>query len=162
MLMTTKRAPFYNSLGVIHITIHHPVCKLGALCRASLLSIARSGSPAFAVAPRPDGTKGSPDIRPNPRSLSTLIAMRLSVYNFSNMTPATGTIALNNYLQVKGKLASLSWYDTPSGPAHAPEWTSECKIDSVVIASGKGAQKHISRDAAAENALAILMSSESS
>lgn len=78
------------------------------------------------------------------------------------MTPATGTIALNNYLQVKGKLASLSWYDTSSGPAHEPEWTSDCKIDGKVIASGTGTHKHLSRDAASEKALAILMAEEGS
>ncbi|KAH9997798.1 hypothetical protein BJV74DRAFT_768211 [Russula compacta] len=74
---------------------------------------------------------------------------------------ATGTIALNNYLQAKGKLASLSWYDTSSGPAHEPEWTSDCKIDGKVIASGKSTHKHLSRDSAAEQALAILMSEDS-
>ncbi|KAI0308077.1 hypothetical protein B0F90DRAFT_1832509 [Multifurca ochricompacta] len=84
---------------------------------------------------------------------------------FYNMPPATGTIALNNctghhmkaILQAKGKLASLSWYDTSAGPAHAPEWTSACKIDGKAISSGKGTHKHISRDCAAELALAILM-----
>ncbi|KAH9968692.1 hypothetical protein BC827DRAFT_1263195 [Russula dissimulans] len=74
---------------------------------------------------------------------------------------ATGTIALNNYLQAKGKLAALSWYDTSSGPAHEPEWTSDCKIDGEVIASGKGTHKHLARDAAADKALAILMSEDS-
>ncbi|KAI0281662.1 hypothetical protein BGY98DRAFT_931986 [Russula aff. rugulosa BPL654] len=76
------------------------------------------------------------------------------------MTPATGTIALNNYLQVKGRLASLSWYDTSSGPAHEPEWKSDCKIDGEVIASGKGTHKHLARDAAAEIALEKLMKEE--
>ncbi|KAI0304619.1 hypothetical protein BC826DRAFT_1100432 [Russula brevipes] len=81
--------------------------------------------------------------------------------DFDNMTPATGTIALNNYLQKKGKLSSLSWYDASSGPAHEPEWTSDCKIDGKVIASGKGTHKHISRDIAADQTLAILMSEDS-
>lgn len=89
--------------------------------------------------------------------------MSLILYSTrANMTPAIGTIALNNYLQVKGKLASLSWYDTSSGPAHEPEWTSDCKIDGKVIASGTGTHKHLSRDAASEKALAILMAEEGS
>ncbi|KAH9982749.1 hypothetical protein BGW80DRAFT_1453574 [Lactifluus volemus] len=72
------------------------------------------------------------------------------------MSPPTGSIALNNFLQSKGKLSSLSWVDTSSGPAHEPEWTSVCKIDGNVISSGKGTHKHLSRDDAADQALVIL------
>ncbi|KAI9462287.1 hypothetical protein BJY52DRAFT_1185045 [Lactarius psammicola] len=72
------------------------------------------------------------------------------------MPPATGTIALNNFLQARRKLASLSWLDTQSGPAHEPEWTSVCRIDGRDISSGTGTHKHLARDAAAERALAIL------
>ncbi|KAH9004169.1 hypothetical protein EDB86DRAFT_2141451 [Lactarius hatsudake] len=72
------------------------------------------------------------------------------------MPSATGTIALNNFLQARRKLASLSWNDTTSGPAHAPEWLSVCKIDGTDISSGTGTHKHLSRDVAAERALAIL------
>ncbi|KAI0274923.1 hypothetical protein BC834DRAFT_850345 [Gloeopeniophorella convolvens] len=74
-----------------------------------------------------------------------------------DMVPATGTIALNNFLQGRGKLTSLSWVDTQSGPAHAPEWNSVCKIDGQEVSSGTGTHKHLSRDAAADAALAILM-----
>ncbi|KAN0134994.1 hypothetical protein V8E53_007368, partial [Lactarius tabidus] len=59
-------------------------------------------------------------------------------------------------LQEKRRLASLSWYDTSSGPAHAPEWLSVCRIDSEDISSGTGTHKHLSRDDAAEKALVIL------
>ncbi|KAI0257276.1 hypothetical protein BJV78DRAFT_1277828 [Lactifluus subvellereus] len=72
------------------------------------------------------------------------------------MPSTTGTIALNNFLQSKGKRASLSWYDTSSGPAHEPEWTSVCKIDGEAISSGKGTHKHLSRDDAADQALVKL------
>ncbi|KAI0718890.1 hypothetical protein C8T65DRAFT_637263 [Cerioporus squamosus] len=67
-----------------------------------------------------------------------------------------GTVALNNYLQDKGKASSLSWEDKPAGPRHAVEWTSICKIDGKVVASGNGLQKNAARDAAARAALAIL------
>ncbi|KAF8273000.1 hypothetical protein EI94DRAFT_1795699 [Lactarius quietus] len=73
------------------------------------------------------------------------------------MPPATGTIALNNFLQTKHRLASLSWNDTSSGLAHAPEWLSVCRIDGEDISSGTGTHKHLSRDAAADKALPILI-----
>ncbi|KAI0068024.1 hypothetical protein BV25DRAFT_1911054 [Artomyces pyxidatus] len=78
----------------------------------------------------------------------------------NDMNPPEGTIALNNYLQLKDKAASLSWQDTSSGPAHAPEWESVCKIDGVVIASGRGTHKHLARDVAATEALAILQAQD--
>ncbi|KAI0043532.1 hypothetical protein FA95DRAFT_1609313 [Auriscalpium vulgare] len=68
----------------------------------------------------------------------------------------TGTIALNNYLQAQGKLTLLSWVDTSSGPAHAPEWTSICKLDGQAVATGTGTHKNLARDAAATEALRIL------
>ncbi|KAI0715083.1 hypothetical protein C8Q76DRAFT_446897 [Earliella scabrosa] len=68
-----------------------------------------------------------------------------------------GAIALNNYLQAKNKAAELSWEDTFTGPRHAGEWTSSCKIDGQVIASGTGPQKNVARDAAAREALPILI-----
>ncbi|TFK94962.1 hypothetical protein K466DRAFT_593063 [Polyporus arcularius HHB13444] len=71
-----------------------------------------------------------------------------------------GTVALNNYLQNIGKATSLSWEDKPTGPRHAVEWTSVCKIDGKNVASGNGPQKNIARDAAARAALAILNAEE--
>lgn len=64
--------------------------------------------------------------------------------------------ALNNYLQALGKESSLVWLDSKEGPEHAPEWTSICKIDNEQIATGRGPQKNLARDAAARQALAIL------
>ncbi|KAI0652338.1 hypothetical protein C8Q79DRAFT_1005546 [Trametes meyenii] len=67
-----------------------------------------------------------------------------------------GTVALNNYLQEQGKLTSLSWEDSPTGPRHAAEWTSKCKINGEVVATGTGNSKNAARDAAADAALPIL------
>ncbi|SJL06416.1 uncharacterized protein ARMOST_09753 [Armillaria ostoyae] len=43
-----------------------------------------------------------------------------------------GTVELNNYLQSKGMLASLSWIESISGPRYGPTWTCICKIDGQV------------------------------
>ncbi|KAA1471389.1 hypothetical protein DENSPDRAFT_880443 [Dentipellis sp. KUC8613] len=75
------------------------------------------------------------------------------------MSTAEDTIALNNYLQNQGKKASLSWVDETTGPAHAPEWKSICKIDGVVVCEGVGPHKHEARNDAAKRALEILTAS---
>ncbi|KIP11719.1 hypothetical protein PHLGIDRAFT_124620 [Phlebiopsis gigantea 11061_1 CR5-6] len=64
-----------------------------------------------------------------------------------------GVPALNQYLQSIGKAEALSWLDTTSGPAHAPQWTSTCKIENEAKGKGQGPQKHIARDIAAKEAL---------
>ncbi|KAI0673599.1 hypothetical protein C8Q78DRAFT_1076591 [Trametes maxima] len=69
---------------------------------------------------------------------------------------AGGTVALNNYLQEHGSLTSLSWEDNASGPRHAAEWTSNCKINGEVVATGTGNSKNTARDAAADAALLVL------
>ncbi|KAI0778652.1 hypothetical protein BD413DRAFT_114139 [Trametes elegans] len=71
-----------------------------------------------------------------------------------------GTVALNNYLQEKGRLALLSWVDESSGPRHAAEWTSQCKIDGETLASGKGPKRNLARDEAAKKALELLKERE--
>ncbi|RPD65038.1 hypothetical protein L226DRAFT_564733 [Lentinus tigrinus ALCF2SS1-7] len=90
---------------------------------------------------------------------------------------ADGTVALNNCattpadckypltdiaidLQNKGNTSSLSWEDKYTGPRHAVEWTSTCKIDGKAVASGSGLQKNLARDAAAREALVILAAEE--
>ncbi|TFY71837.1 hypothetical protein EVG20_g1167 [Dentipellis fragilis] len=75
------------------------------------------------------------------------------------MSTTEDTIALNNHLQNQGRLASLSWVDETRGPAHAPEWTSICKIDGVVVCEGVGPHKHEARNDAARKALRILTAS---
>ncbi|KAI0717141.1 hypothetical protein C8Q76DRAFT_617559, partial [Earliella scabrosa] len=60
-------------------------------------------------------------------------------------------------LESKNKASDLSWEDTFTGPRHAGEWTSSCKIEGQVIASGTGSKKNIARDAAAKEALPILI-----
>ncbi|KAH9858268.1 hypothetical protein C2E23DRAFT_174014 [Lenzites betulinus] len=65
-------------------------------------------------------------------------------------------VALNNYLQKKGKAAALHWHSRRTGKHHAPAWTSQCKVDNVVLASGTGANKTLSKEAAAAKALIIL------
>ncbi|KAJ6541930.1 hypothetical protein B0H19DRAFT_958983 [Mycena capillaripes] len=67
-----------------------------------------------------------------------------------------GTVALNNYLQSKGKLAALSWQDSTSGPKSAPTWTSICKISGEVRGTGAGPLKRTARDVAANEALKSL------
>ncbi|KAJ7922853.1 hypothetical protein B0H13DRAFT_1603321, partial [Mycena leptocephala] len=67
-----------------------------------------------------------------------------------------GTVALNNYLQSKGRLAALSWQDSTSGPKSAPTWTSICKIFGEVRGTGTGPLKRTARDAAANQALKSL------
>ncbi|KAI0925970.1 hypothetical protein AcW1_008256 [Taiwanofungus camphoratus] len=69
-----------------------------------------------------------------------------------------GTVALNNYLQSQNQLSLLSWEESTTGPQHAPEWTSICKIGGQVVGTGRGAQRHIARDMAAKEALKALTS----
>ncbi|VDB86940.1 unnamed protein product [Peniophora sp. CBMAI 1063] len=87
--------------------------------------------------------------QPHPRQLSAL-------QSILDMSGPKGTIALNNYLQGIGKLAALSWVDVTAGAQHSPTWTSTCKIDGRVIATGSGPLKHIARDEAADKAFEIL------
>ncbi|KAI0318289.1 hypothetical protein OF83DRAFT_1171223 [Amylostereum chailletii] len=76
------------------------------------------------------------------------------------MPPATGTMALNNYLQAFEKDHLLSWVDVPqtSGRKGHPSWMSTCKYDGEDVATGVGVNKHFARDDAAEKALLILKS----
>jgi len=67
-----------------------------------------------------------------------------------------GTVALNNYLQSKNQAALLTWEESSSGPAHAPQWTLTCKLNGEVVGVGTGAQKHIAKDMAAKAALQTL------
>ncbi|KAF8894165.1 hypothetical protein CPB85DRAFT_1440583 [Mucidula mucida] len=77
------------------------------------------------------------------------------------MPPKTeGTIGLNNYLQAKDKLTSLSWVETPTGPQTAIVWVAVCKIDGVERGRGTGAQKYVAKDNAANQAIAYLKSLE--
>ncbi|KAJ8084727.1 hypothetical protein PM082_003504 [Marasmius tenuissimus] len=72
------------------------------------------------------------------------------------MAPAKGTVALNNFLQGIGRLESLSWIHSTSGPANVPTWTSVCKIDGVPLGTGSGPRKYMAMDMAAEEALGKL------
>ncbi|KAF9654161.1 hypothetical protein BDM02DRAFT_3181997 [Thelephora ganbajun] len=67
---------------------------------------------------------------------------------------------LNNYLQGKKKLTSLSWQDEESGPRHEVLWTSTCKLDGIEVGTGSGPTKRLAKAAAAKNALAKLAESE--
>ncbi|KAI0756540.1 hypothetical protein C8Q80DRAFT_1264585 [Daedaleopsis nitida] len=69
---------------------------------------------------------------------------------------SNNSVKLNNLLQGMGKDSSLSWQDTFTGERHNGTWTSSCKIDGEVIATGTGPQKHIARDAAARIALTLI------
>ncbi|KZT08620.1 uncharacterized protein LAESUDRAFT_811235 [Laetiporus sulphureus 93-53] len=73
------------------------------------------------------------------------------------MSSETGTVDLNNYLQSKELLSQLSWEESFTGPRHAPEWTSVCKLSGAVIGRGTGSSKHAARDMAAKAALEHLM-----
>ncbi|KAI0660538.1 hypothetical protein C8Q70DRAFT_1053097 [Cubamyces menziesii] len=68
-----------------------------------------------------------------------------------------GTVALNNYLQNKGRLTSLVWKDEQGGPRHAVVWTSRCMIDGEELGKGTGNKLNVARDAAANVALAALI-----
>lgn len=77
-------------------------------------------------------------------------------------------------LQSLDQAPLLSWHDSTSGPAHAPQWTSVCKSEcSCPVLScahphfgvavneepkgvGHGPQKHVARDMAAKEALKAL------
>ncbi|KAG7099837.1 hypothetical protein E1B28_001645 [Marasmius oreades] len=72
------------------------------------------------------------------------------------MTNAKGSVALNNYLQGVGRVESLSWVHSTSGPENAPTWTSICKIDGVPLGTGSGPRKYIAMDLAAEETLKAL------
>ncbi|PBK98395.1 hypothetical protein ARMGADRAFT_575417 [Armillaria gallica] len=67
-----------------------------------------------------------------------------------------GTSGLNNYLQKQNRLAAVSWVESSSGPPNKPTWTMTCKIDGEARGTGTGAQKHVAKDAAADQALAYL------
>ncbi|KAJ7897330.1 hypothetical protein B0H14DRAFT_401069 [Mycena olivaceomarginata] len=67
-----------------------------------------------------------------------------------------GSAALNNYLQLKGQLAALSWQDSTSGPKSAPTWTCICKLYGEVRGTGTGHLKRTARDVAAKQALKSL------
>ncbi|THV06578.1 hypothetical protein K435DRAFT_483745 [Dendrothele bispora CBS 962.96] len=87
--------------------------------------------------------------------------------------PSLGTSDLNNYLQAKGRLHSLSWLEANSGPRHAPTWTMTAKssllfffhkplklnhflVDGQVYAVGIAMQKNVARDIAATETLRRL------
>ncbi|KAI8981195.1 hypothetical protein BD414DRAFT_579272 [Trametes punicea] len=76
------------------------------------------------------------------------------------MSSTDGTVALNNYLQQKGRLTSLSWEDKQTGPRHAAQWTSLCKIDGETMGTGEGSKLTTARDAAANEALAALLAKD--
>ncbi|QRW24566.1 hypothetical protein RhiXN_11478 [Rhizoctonia solani] len=40
-----------------------------------------------------------------------------------SVNPDDFVMRLNNLLQAQGKLNTLSWKESASGPAHGPEWT---------------------------------------
>ncbi|KDR85628.1 hypothetical protein GALMADRAFT_205009 [Galerina marginata CBS 339.88] len=44
------------------------------------------------------------------------------------MPESTGITRLNEYLQKKGRLTSLSWQESWAGPANSKKWTMTCKI----------------------------------
>jgi len=69
-------------------------------------------------------------------------------------------LTLQPDLQRVGKLTSLSWIDTTSGPPHTPTWTSICRIDGEEVARGEGTHKHLARDAAADIALQVRAGEE--
>ncbi|THH17711.1 hypothetical protein EUX98_g9076 [Antrodiella citrinella] len=73
-----------------------------------------------------------------------------------DMSNTDGTVLLNNLLQKLDKLSLLSWEDTDTGPAHAPEWHSTCKLDGDVIGTGSSSTKAAAKDAAAKEALKKL------
>ncbi|KAK7465325.1 hypothetical protein VKT23_005304 [Stygiomarasmius scandens] len=74
--------------------------------------------------------------------------------------PSLGTATLNNYLQAKGRLHSLSWLEANSGPRHSPTWTMTAKIDGQVYAVGTAKQKNVARDIAATETLRKLQEEE--
>ncbi|KAK0502254.1 hypothetical protein EDD18DRAFT_684951 [Armillaria luteobubalina] len=71
-------------------------------------------------------------------------------------TNESGTSGLNNYLQKQNKLDAVSWLESCSGPSNKPTWTMSCKINGEIRGTGTGFQKHVAKDAAADEALAYL------
>ncbi|KAF9001758.1 hypothetical protein BDQ17DRAFT_1426417 [Cyathus striatus] len=69
-------------------------------------------------------------------------------------TPVT---QLNNYLQNMQMSSELSWSEIPSGPAHAPTWTVQCKINREVKGVGISSSKQTAKNEAARQALQTLM-----
>ena len=84
-------------------------------------------------------------------------------------------------LQARGKLTSLSWVDTCTGPRNQSVWTSTCKgvlrvgiiddsrpslpsstflVAGKVVAVGTGTHKHVARNVAATDALEVLKAEE--
>ncbi|SJL06477.1 uncharacterized protein ARMOST_09816 [Armillaria ostoyae] len=74
----------------------------------------------------------------------------------ANNANNVGTSGLNNYLQGKNRLDAVSWVESRSGPPNDPTWTMTCKIDGEVRGIGTGSQKHVAKDAAANQVLAYL------
>ncbi|CAE6490856.1 unnamed protein product [Rhizoctonia solani] len=72
--------------------------------------------------------------------------------NFS-VNPDDFVMKLNNLLQAKGKLNTLSWRETSSGPAHGPEWTISAYINNQEYGYGTHRTKQGARHQAARMAL---------
>ncbi|EIW87107.1 hypothetical protein CONPUDRAFT_149147 [Coniophora puteana RWD-64-598 SS2] len=74
--------------------------------------------------------------------------------------PRDGTDALNEYLQRKGRLHSLSWQVRTTGPTHSPTWTCTCKINGEVKSVGTGTHQTAAKNMAANIALEALIEGE--
>ncbi|KAK0200282.1 hypothetical protein DFS33DRAFT_1277755 [Desarmillaria ectypa] len=59
-------------------------------------------------------------------------------------------------LQGQKRHDAVSWVESRSGSPNAPIWRMICKIDGQVRGIGTGPQKHVAKDAAANQALAYL------
>ncbi|KDQ63039.1 hypothetical protein JAAARDRAFT_29030 [Jaapia argillacea MUCL 33604] len=70
--------------------------------------------------------------------------------------PNDGIVELNNFLQAKGQLTSLTWEERPTGLAHAPQWICVCKINGEPRGTGSGTHKHLAKSDAAKEALKFL------
>ncbi|KAF4573378.1 hypothetical protein EYR36_007890 [Pleurotus pulmonarius] len=65
-------------------------------------------------------------------------------------------VALNNYLQARHMLASLSWSFQTTGVGHEPQWTARCRIDGVTRGTGAAGRKSLAKNQAAGAALRSL------
>ncbi|KDQ31283.1 hypothetical protein PLEOSDRAFT_155949 [Pleurotus ostreatus PC15] len=74
----------------------------------------------------------------------------------STMPSSDEIVALNNYLQDRNMLASLSWSFQATGVGHEPQWTARCRINGVTRGTGAAGKKTLAKRQAAGAALRSL------
>jgi len=103
-------------------------------------------------------------LRRRPVSQKTLyshVCLRRRGARNTKMAGDTGTSRLNNYLQGKGRLSSLTWEEVQEESDDSRTWTCTCKVDGTQRGKGTATKKHEAKDVAADQAWTWLNNPES-